>query len=129
MKYKSLIPGTTVDTVPVDQCFSTGGHGDLLKGSTRPVEMVHDLLFAELGSTEVLKYRDTATRYFFNTVISNDDAFKKCTIFDTATVVTFLTVLLHVLILFFNKLRAQNRKILASDAQLTLATSQMKNKP
>ena len=78
-------------------------HGDLLKGSTRPVKMVHDLLLAVLGSTEVQKYRGTVTRYFFSTVINKNDTFKKCTIFDTVTVDTFLTVLLHYLVLFLNK--------------------------
>ena len=76
-----------------------------LKGSTWSVEMVHDLLLAVLGSTEMQKYRGTVTRYLFSTVINNDHTFKKCTIFDTGTVVTFLTVLLHVLVLLlFNKL-------------------------
>ena len=47
----------------LNQGFSDGGprepvegvHGNLLKGSTRPVEKVHDLLLAVLSSTEVQK--------------------------------------------------------------------------
>ena len=67
--------------------------------------MVHDQLLAVLGSIEVQQYRGTVMQYFFSTAISNDDTFKKRTIFDTDTVVTFLTViLLHVLVLFFNQL-------------------------
>ena len=75
-----------------------------MKGSTRPVEMVHDLLLAVLSSTEVQRCCGTVTRYFVvkPTYISNVDAFKKCTIFDT--VVTFLTVLLHISVFFLNKL-------------------------
>ena len=94
MKFKAIISRV--------QCFSTGGPWCLLKGSTRPVEWVHDLLLAVLGSTEVQKYRGTVTRYFLSTVNSNDDTLKKCTNFDA--VVTFLIVLLHISVLFLNGL-------------------------
>ena len=57
------------------------------------------LLLSELGSTEVQKYRGTVTRYFFSTIIGTVDTFKKCTVF--GTVVTFSTVLLAILVTFF----------------------------
>ena len=41
-----------------------GVHRDWLKGSTRPIEKVHDLLLAVLSSTEVQKCRGTVTWYF-----------------------------------------------------------------
>ena len=41
-----------------------GVHGDLLKGSTRPVKEVHDRLLAGLSSTEIQKYHGTVTQYF-----------------------------------------------------------------
>ena len=71
-------------TIPYNSVSHLGVHGplrvygDLLKESTRPVEMVHDLLLAVLDSTEVQQYCSTAvTRCFFSIVISNDHTFKK----------------------------------------------------
>ena len=56
-------------------------------------------LQAEVGSTVVQKYRGTVTRYFFSTVIGNDDTFWKSTVF--STVDTVLTILHDISVTFF----------------------------